>query len=79
MKEAHIVFVTNEDDWEGVYVNSVLLDQGHRICKEFMIGELVGSVVKSVKTQLVDNEWLENEGGWLPDNLSDVVLGKLGD
>lgn len=70
---ADIVFVTSEDDWQGVYVDGWLKDQGHNVSWLFVLETLIGEEIECVSSLTVDSDWL-NEVGTLPDNFSDVVL-----
>ncbi len=70
---ADIVFVTNEDDWQGVYVYGWLKDQGHEVSWLFLLETLIGEEIECVSSLTVDSDWL-NGRGKLPYNFSDVVL-----
>lgn len=70
---AEIVFVTNEDDWEGVYVDGWLKDQGYSVSWLFVLETLIGEEIESVSSLTVDTIWLNNKGR-LPDNFNNVVL-----
>ena len=70
---ADIVFVTNEDDWQGVYVDGWLKDQGHNVSWLFVLETLIGEEIECVSSLTVDSNWLSGRGN-LPYNFSDVVL-----
>lgn len=66
------------EDWEGIYVNNVLVDEGHKIrfkdgfetiCKYINEVESVDSIEFS--TYDIDQDWLEDEGG-LPEKFEDI-------
>ena len=73
---ADVVIVNSSDgDWQGVYINGALIDQGHYkhadellqcLCKERIL-------VTSVQTNTVPSSWL-NKTGWLPQLLEDCVF-----
>ncbi len=64
-----ITIVTNYDDWEGLYFDGKLVDQGHQITVE----DLLKSLEIPFKTVEVDNEWFF-EKSVLPKELKDVKL-----
>ncbi len=68
---ADIVFVTNEDDWQGVYVDGELVTDGHTINYSALFDRLVGETISSTKWRVVDEDWMQEEG-YLPSNLFDV-------
>lgn len=66
MKKKKIVIVSG-DDWEGLYIDGKIVDQGHRLRLEEVL-RLLGF---DVDCKEADNEWLEQYGN-LPDKLKDV-------
>lgn len=62
-----LVLVTNYDDWEGLYIDGVLVLEGHKIRKDEMF-TVLGINYTEVETA---EGWLESRGT-LPRNLSDV-------
>lgn len=58
-------------DWEGVYLDGKLLDQGHSVRSD-ELGKHLGYKIKSVS---VDEQWLEDNSE-LPDGLSEVKTQK---
>lgn len=63
------------DDWEGLYLNNRLIEEGHKIKRL----ELV-SVMKEFNTFDVEEQWLSNEGieavehiGNLPNKYEDIA------
>lgn len=69
---AHIVTATNDDDWEGVYVDGKLVAQGHRISARDMAGIIVeNQPVESNTVRRVDDDWLYR-AGQLPDLMAHV-------
>ena len=72
---SEIVFATNTDDWEGMYINGELVTENHNIDGRDVIeilakrGLISGSVVE------VDMDWLD-EIGRLPTSLSEVKLSE---
>lgn len=71
---ADIVFVTNEDDWQGVYVDGQLITDGHTIDYSALFDRLIGETISSTKWRVVDEDWMQEEEGYLPSNLFDVKL-----
>ena len=64
-----ITFVTNCDDWEGLYIDGDLILQDHLLDAIDVIRVIArNSVVSRLE---VDYGWLQ-DAGWLPDNLADV-------
>jgi hypothetical protein len=61
------IVIAYGDDWEGLYVDGVLAEEGHSIsvhhfCKALGI---------DLEQKAVDTDWLE-KGGRLPDRFEDV-------
>ena len=63
------IFVSNGDDWEGIYINGRLVAQGHTI----EISEVLMSLGYEVVDKLTEEGWLEDQG-YLPENITDVVF-----
>ena len=70
-----VVVNSSNGDWQGVYINGEIIDQGHYnhtdellqyLCKERIL-------VTSVQTNTVPSSWL-NKTGWLPQLLEDCVF-----
>jgi len=70
-----VVVNSSNGDWQGVYINGEIIDQGRciyadellqYICKEHIL-------VTSVQTNTVPSAWL-NETGWLPQLLENCVF-----
>lgn len=61
-----LTLVTNYDDWEGVYLDGKIVDQGHRIDWR----EVLKSLGHIVKYEEADSAWL-SERGCLPKKLED--------
>lgn len=70
-----VVVNTSNGDWQGVYLNGALIDQGHYnhaddllryLCKERIL-------ITSVQTNTVPSVWL-NKTGWLPQLLEYCVF-----
>lgn len=63
------VLVTNDEDWEGMYINGKLEEEDHRISiasKKYRD--------KDVKIVIVDCEWLGGTVGNLPPALTDIPV-----
>lgn len=52
----HGILVTNGDDWEGLYVDGVMVEQGHRVSRDSFMG------LASYKTVDVDQDWADSVG-----------------
>ena len=67
-KGLKVTIVSNGDDWNGLYLDGVLVQQGHEVS--------VRSVLKALGIECeevwCDNEWLEGQGE-LPAALDEVV------
>jgi hypothetical protein len=64
-----ITIVTNEDDWEGLYIDGKIVVQNHKLSAEDVLDALgfhAGSVT-------CDQDWLLDVG-YLPSDLKDVVM-----
>lgn len=67
------------DDWQGLYINGKLFDQGHSIEFERFLRSMIGRqiIVENFKDHYLeldeDNEYLENYGHTFPIKLEDVV------
>lgn len=72
MNEVNVVFVSNYDDWEGIYLNGKCIIQDHKIsAKELMSCLLFHGVIQNFSSKSVDWDWLD-EHGWLPEKLEEV-------
>lgn len=63
-----IVFVSG-DDWEGMYLDGELVDEGHSL-NVFKVLEKLG-LAHEIRD--LDSEWIEERGS-LPDYLKDVMF-----
>lgn len=61
------------DDWQGLYLNGNLVDEGHRLQLEEVCGYMVVDNPTSFEKRNVNLGWL-NEVGLLPPNIDDVVF-----
>jgi hypothetical protein len=64
-----ITIVTNEDDWEGLYIDGKIAVQDHKLRVEDVLDAL-GICAESVTC---DYDWLFDQG-YLPSDLKDVVV-----
>lgn len=73
-KQQHnkIVYVSNEDDWEGVYVNGRLYMEDHRLNVK-RVFEMVATLghIGEYEYKTVDFDWMQEEG-LLPAAIEDV-------
>jgi len=64
--------VVRGGDWEGLYVDGVLLCEGHVLSVDAVINAVTSSYPGSTFTTLTPNDdWLEKVG-YLPQDLDDV-------
>lgn len=56
-----VILVTNSDDWEGVYVDSLLVAEGHKIDREAFINILKQANTFDYTTEEA-GEWLYDWG-----------------
>ncbi len=61
------VLVTNCDDWEGLYIDGVLVEECHKINFKDWVGKI--SELTEVE---VTSEWLGEDVGSLPSSISDI-------
>lgn len=61
------VYVTNGDDWEGVYKDGKILAQGHHVTAD----DILRALGHTVEYRDVDYDWLADEG-YLPENIEDI-------
>ena len=64
---AQIIFVTNHDDWIGMYIDGKICLQGH----DLDIREVLGALGIRCKYEGV-NSWLGEEVGELPEDYDDI-------
>lgn len=65
-----LVIATNEDDWEGLYAEGVLVSEGHRLDRWYII-DMVHRFNEIPSRRVVDSDWLVGEGR-LPNNIDEV-------
>lgn len=63
------ITIVTSNDWQGLYADGKLLDEGHYVRLDDAL-RLLGHDVEGYE---IDNEWMENEGG-LPNDLKDVKI-----
>lgn len=61
------VMLIQNDDWQAVYIEGELADQGHTIDWMYVIAQLGCNTY----TQHADEQWLFSQGHF-PDNLNEV-------
>lgn len=63
------IVIAHADDWVGIYVNGILVAEGHCFNEE----ELLNHVGVKSESKWVDDAWItETERGRLPKHLDDV-------
>jgi hypothetical protein len=65
------VTVVRGDDWSGLYIDGVLVEEGHRLGVEDVLEVVRHLGPFDVETVDADQEWLESEGN-LPKLLGEV-------
>lgn len=69
--EIACALLVSGDDWQGLYVNRLLVAEGHSV-PAFEIGEaLLGLYVREFGTREVSSAWLEEQMS-LPFDLDDI-------
>jgi hypothetical protein len=63
-----LVLATNYNNWEGLYIDGVLVLEGHLIRREEMFTVLG---INYTEVEIAEG-WLESRGNFLPKKLSDV-------
>lgn len=58
--------VSNGDDWEALYIDGVLVAEGHRLT----VDDILKTVDVKVENYDVSSEWTYENS--MPDNLSDI-------
>lgn len=61
-------------DWEGYYKGEELLLQGSSVATARLLEKLIGYTVQDVYMYELNEDWLWEEGGFLPNNLREVRL-----
>ncbi len=67
-KRPTLTLVSNGDDWEGLYIDGVLVNEGHTIT----LGDLAEAFDCRLTRVDVLSDWLGGEVGRLPDKLTDI-------
>lgn len=71
MHNVKVTFVRSPDgDWEGMYIDGKLMEQGHRVQTEDVIAHLTREL--DLPLTYHSGEWQDEELMELPDNLRDV-------
>lgn len=68
------IVIVNGDTWEGLYINDVLVCQGHSVSLRELgeaICERLPRLNMSFDTKHADLDWLDGEG-YLPETLEEV-------
>lgn len=60
------------DDWEGIYFNDVLYDEGHTLRLGGVLRALDGQVMTSFEEKFVNLDWLAYLGS-LPGESSEII------
>jgi hypothetical protein len=73
VEEVNVVFIDGED-WQGLYIRGVLVDQGSSLCWPYVIEQfLVKKTIGTFDQWCPDEGWLQKRGV-LPTLLKDVKL-----
>lgn len=65
-------------DWEGLYLNGVLVTQDHSLSARNILRAMTGYSIEGrleVETRTVDDDWMETQG-YLPEEISKVQWSK---
>lgn len=72
MQEANVCIVSSVDgDWEGIYVNDLLQDEGHTLKLPDIFSQYLMNKTIISFTQIEAGEWLRDDGS-LPITLEQV-------
>ena len=69
----NFTIVTDDCEWTGIYLDDYCLLQDHTISAQQLLQELNNLQLITLERKICNDEWLLSEG-YLPENLSDVVL-----
>ena len=64
--------IAQADDWVGIYVDEVLIEEGHSVPLFAALKTALDTEVESVEEKWVNQQWIELNGS-LPRDMSDVV------
>ena len=70
-EKASACIVSNDDDWEGIYINGKLAAEGHRISLHDVLDALKGNILTDFEFRTCNRDWLYDQGN-LPDELENV-------
>lgn len=70
------IVLADGDDWNGMYVDGILVNEGHTLSAKDALTTLVsimyaGEVIESVSVGEVNLDWLDSCGSF-PENIKDV-------
>lgn len=66
-----VCIVGNDDDWEGIYINGRLANEGHRVAVRDVLDAVKGKTLIDYEYRTCDRQWLYDHGN-LPDDLERV-------
>lgn len=70
---SNVVTLVTGEDWSGLYVNGVLVEQGHQIPQRHVIEHLARIEGEYTSESVIPNQqWIEDRGN-LPNDLSEVI------
>lgn len=72
-----IIFVSNHDDWEALYINGIRVAQGHHVTREETVRHIRGCSGQAVQYS-VSPEYTADLGE-LPERFSDIPESELHD
>ena len=75
MSKADACIVSNDDDWDGLYINGKLVFEGHSIPNTELLDALKGKTLVGYERRTCDQAWLYDHGN-LPDDLARVKWAK---
>lgn len=68
---SHVVYVTGEEEWDGLYIDGVLAHEGHTLDVGQVLDVLHGRAIWKLSRVMCKKEWLDERGGY-PDKYSDI-------
>jgi len=71
--DVSLVIVSNDYDWEGLYINGIIVFQTHRLTSSDILFYLKGHTLVDYNTKVCDTEWFEDQNDF-PRRLSEVKI-----
>lgn len=71
--DVSLVIVSNDNDWEGLYINGIIVSQAHRLTSSDILFYLKGHTLVDYSIKVCDIEWFEDQIDF-PRRLSEVKI-----